>query len=214
MSGPSESEFRAELDDDRASLQGHGLGVHFRRNDNLWMDRLTVSEPWLAIATSWWARHARRLPSRGANPVYQEIQLHGPADGPRVCLLMTGLASRHHYSAAVTLSMDPIEPGRVLLEYDVADRCRSPVTSLVATYIVGHASGAAVAADPDRISWTFGTEAGGHLELVAGPQASLAIIESTQEGTVVQVAAEIQPGTFTHRLRYGWRWTSAAGLTR
>jgi hypothetical protein len=214
MSVNQESGFRAAHDGDRASLHGPGLGVRFRKKNDLWMDMITVSESMLAIATSWWARSASELSSRDANPVFQEVQLHGPVDGHRVCLLLTGLASNHHFSAAVTLSMDPLEPGSVLLDFDVADRCRSPVAGLVATYIVAHQPGLRVAADADRVAWDVGTSAWGRLELVAGPQASLAIIKAEQGAEIVQVSAALQPGTFTHRLRYGWRWTSAAGLTR
>ena len=75
-------------------------------------------------------------PTRIANPVYQELQLHGPVTGSSLCLLLTGLSSNHHFSAAVTLSMDPARPGRVALDFDVADRCRSAVESLAATYLV------------------------------------------------------------------------------
>jgi hypothetical protein len=214
MSEDVESGFRAELHDDRASLRGHGFGVDYRKKGDRWMDAIAISEPWVALATSWCTMSDRGDAPHVANPVYQEVQLHGPVDGPRLCLLLTGLASNHHFSAAVTLSMDPLEPGRVLLDFDVADRCRSPVEGLEATYIVALESGTLVAADADRIAWDIGTSAEGRFELVAGPQASLAIIKSEREGTSVQVSAAIQPGTFTHRLRYGWRWTSAAGLTR
>ncbi len=155
-----------------------------------------------------------KIPLRIANPVYQEVQLHGPVTGSSLCLLLTGLSSNHHFSAAVTLSMDPLAPGRVALDFDVADRCRSAVESLAATYLVAVTSGALMTADPHRIAWDVGSPALGRLELVAGPEASLAIAEAGRRATGVQVLAAIRPGSFTHRLRYGWRWTSASALTR
>ena len=140
--------------------------------------------------------------------------MHGPTTGSSLCLLLTGLSFSHHFSAAVTLSRDPQHRGGLLLDFDVADRCRSPVESLAATYLVGLDSGALEAADSDRIVWQPGTAVQGRLELLAGPGASLALAEAGRTATRIQIVATIQPGTFTHRLRYGWRWTSADGITR
>ena len=47
----------------------------------------------------------------------------------------------------------------------------------------------------------------GRLELLAEPPASLAWPRPAGRAMRVQVLAAIQPGTFTHRLRYRWRWT-------
>ena len=44
--------------------------------------------------------------------------------------------------------------------------------------------------------------------------ASLTLAEAGRQAARVQVLAAIQPGSFTHRLRYRWCWTSAEGLTR
>jgi hypothetical protein len=129
-------------------------------------------------------------------------------------LLLTGLYFSHHFSAAVTFSTDPHLPAGDSLEFDVADRCRSPVESLAATYLVGLDSGALEAADRGRIAWCVGPPNPGRLELVAGPQAALTLAEAGRKATRVQIVAAIQPGTFTHRLRYSWRWTSAEGSIR
>jgi len=128
--------------------------------------------------------------------------------------LLTGLSFSHHFSAAMTLSRDPRHPSGIVLEFDVADRCRSPVESLAATYLVGLDSDALEAADRGRIAWCVGPPNLGRLELVAGPQAALALAEAGRTATRVQIVAAIQPGTFTHRLRYCWRWTSTDGSIR
>ncbi len=154
------------------------------------------------------------MPRASAHPVYQEVQLHAAATGPTVCLLLTGLWSQHHFSAAVTLALDPLRPGTMALDFDVADRCRMRVETLAATYLVALDSGSLIAAGPERIVWEIGPPTPGRLELAAGPGASLTLAEAGRTATRVQVLATIQPGTFTRRLRYGWRWTSADGLTR
>jgi hypothetical protein len=129
-------------------------------------------------------------------------------------LLLTGLSFNHHFSAAATLSRDPHHPADILLEFDAADRCRSPVESLAATYLVDLDSAALESADRGMIAWCVGPPNPGRLELVAGPQAGLALAEAGRKAMRVQIVAAIQPGTFTHRLRYGWRWTSDAGSIR
>jgi hypothetical protein len=214
MSAELESGFRAELDDDQASLGGHGFGVLFRRQGDRWTDIIFGPDPAGELAMSGFVAPDSVDSARVANPVYQEVQLHGPASGLSRCLLLTGLSSHHHFSAAVTLSMNPLRTGRVLLDFDVADRCRTHVESLAATYLVGLDSGALVAANPECIAWDVGRPTFGRLEVVAGPLASLAMAEGGRKATRVQVLATIHPGSFTHRLRYGWRWTSADGLTR
>ena len=41
------------------------------------------------------------------------------------CLLLTGTYFQHHFSAAVTLGIDPERPDSPVLDVDVADRCRA-----------------------------------------------------------------------------------------
>jgi hypothetical protein len=214
MSEDSGPDFHAEVRDDLVGLRGRGFGVEFRRVGDRWIDAGTGPVAAIELVRPQLLNGGGEDPARVPHPVYQELQLHGPTSGSSLCLLLTGLSFNHHFSAAVTLSMDPDLPGGILLDFDVADRCRSPVESLAATYLVGLDSGALGAADPGRIAWDVATPSPGRLELVAGPQASLALAEAGRKATRVQVVASIQPGTFTHRLRYGWRWTSADGPSR
>jgi hypothetical protein len=207
-------ELRTEIQDDWISVSGQWFGVGLSRVGDRWTHAILGHEPGIALAKSQADPPGSEHLARVVSPVYQEVQLHGPTAGSSLCVLLTGLFLKHHFSAAVTLSIDPVESGRVLLDFDVADRCRSAVESLAATYLVGLDSGALVEADPDRIAWDVEGPAPGRLELVAGPQASLAMAEAGRRATRTQILAAIQPGAFTHRLRYGWRWTSASGLTR
>src|SRR5262249_12472304 len=152
MSFEFEPEFRAGVGDDRAALQGPDFGVEFRRLGDRWTHAIGGHEPGCALAQSASAPAGSEGPSRIVSPPYQGAQLHGPDAGSARCVLLTGLFFKHHCSAAVTLAGDPARRGRVLLDIDVADRCRSQVESLAATYLVGFDSGALAAADPERIA--------------------------------------------------------------
>ena len=72
------------------------------------------------------------------SPVYQELHRHTFAgdDDRGVCLLLTGRLFHHHFSAAVTVSADHDQDDAVIVDFDVADRCRADVSSLAATYLV------------------------------------------------------------------------------
>jgi hypothetical protein len=205
------TEFHADLGDDQIELRGPAFGVEFRRLGDRWSHAILGQGAGIALARTISVQPEGEDPARVVAPVYQEAQLHGPENGASLCLLLTGLFFKHHFSAAVTLARDPLDDGRIRLEFDVADRCRSPVETLAATYLVGLDSGALTAADPDRIAWRLDS---GLLELLAFPPASLAMAEAGRRATRVQVLAAIQPGSFTHRLHYGWRWTSDDGFTR
>jgi hypothetical protein len=101
-----------------------------------------------------------------------------------------------------------------VLDVDVADRCRAHVVTLAATYNVRLDSGALIDASPHAITWdAFGPDER-RLELVAVAPSTLALAEAGRNATRVQVLAAIDSGSFTHRLRYRWRWTSNSGLTR
>lgn len=153
-------------------------------------------------------------PARVRNPVYQEAMPHGPESGASVQVLLTGRSFDHHFSAAVTLMADPNDPNGLILDVDVADRCRSPIESFSATYLVHFHSGALCAADPECITWNLPGSPRGRLALRAIPPCLLCLAEAGRGATRVQVLAPIVPGTFTHRLRYQWRWTTGAESTR
>jgi hypothetical protein len=96
-----------------------------------------------------------------------------------------------------------------VIEIDVADRCRGALESLAATYLVPLDGGAVVEASPARIAWSPLGPGRGGLELLALATSRLALTEAGPRATIVQAVATIEPGTFTHRLRYRWTWTSS-----
>ncbi len=214
MPGPVESELRASIGDETALLLSPDLLIEFRKLGDRWTHAILGHARGIALARSASIQTGSEDPAHVVDPVYQELQLHGPETGSSLCLLLTGLSFKHHFSAAITLAADPRRTGRVLLDVDVADRCRSHVESVAATYLVDLDSGALAAADPERIAWQLAAPIPGLLELVAVPPATLALAAGGGRSARAQVVAAIRPESFTHRLRYGWRWTSDDGLTR
>ncbi len=153
----------------------------------------------------------QRDPTRVLNPVYQEMVPHELPDGlrPGLCVLLTGSYFEHHFSAVFSLYRDQSIPSRVVLDVDVADRCRAPIAELAATYDVDY-EGAAYAVPDDRpytITWQFGPHGDAILELLAIPQATIGEPNSSHPSRV-QINAAIDPQTHTQRLHYCWRWTS------
>ena len=114
----------------------------------------------------------------------------------------------------ISLGYDPDRPDGLMLDVDVADRCRSPVENLAATYTVRLDSGKLADAGPEAITWDNVGAGVGRLEIEAVAPSTLVLAEAGRSATRVQVLAAIQPGSFTHRLHYRWRWTSSSGLTR
>src|SRR5262245_11731917 len=136
MSPDPGPDFHTEVRDDRVRLRGLGFGVEFRRDGDRWVEAglgpfeavdLVRAQPVSAVGDD---------PARVAHPVYQELQPHGPTAGSSLCLLLTGLAFHHHFSASMTLARDPHHLDGVVLDFDIADRYRAPVESLGATYLV------------------------------------------------------------------------------
>jgi hypothetical protein len=214
MSAPAESGFHVDVRDDWASLRYQEFGVGFRRLGARWAEVILGPGSSDGLASAYIVATENQDPARLINPVYQEVHLHRPESDSNPCLLMTGRAFDHHFSAAFTLASDPTLASRTVLDLDVADRCRSPVQLLSATYIVPLDSGALVDAAPDRVIWQVPEPVPGRLELMAIPPASLTLAEAGRVATRVQIIAPIQPGTFTHRIRYRWCWAMAEGLTR
>jgi len=200
---------------DRTDMCGLGMRVAFKRVGPLWAHSLLVPpEERGALVQTVESDPERGDPTRVVSPVYQEIRRHDTFGGAGRCLLLTGTFFQHHFSAAISLSVDPEWPDSPVLDIDVADRCRGHIATLAATYTVRLDSGALEDASPQAITWdAFGSEER-RLELEAVAPSTLALAEAGRNATRVQVLAAIDPGSFTHRLRYRWRWTSSSGLTR
>jgi hypothetical protein len=201
--------------EDRADMCGPGLRLAFARTGVLWTHSLVLpGEDVFVIARAVETDPERDDPGRVISPVFQDIQRHQSALGSGLCLLLTGTLYKHHFSAVISLGHDPDRPDGLMLDVDVADRCRSPVENLAATYTVGLDSGKLARAGPEAITWENVGASLGRLDIEAVAPSTLVLAEAGRSATRVQVLAAIQPGSFTHRLHYRWRWTSSSGLTR
>jgi hypothetical protein len=210
-----QADFSWQQDHDRAILAGPGIRLAFARTRDRWTHRLEIDDGGDGIAIAWAIEsEPDDSASRIISPVYQEHQRHERTAQPSLCLLLTGRLFHHHFSAAVSLRGVPEPPGGLVFDFDIADRCRAPLEALAATYAVGIDRGARVEAGPDRIAWSTVGPLPGRLELLAETPATLALAEAGRRATRVQALAALEPGTFTHRLRYRWRWTRAAPRTR
>ena len=140
----------------------------------------------------------------------------GDHAGHRPSALLTGSSLNHHFSAVFSLSRDTETPDCIVLDVDVADRCRGPVEKLAATYVV---SGSLLSGEPAHISTTsleWRTEAvhPGRIELIAIPFATVDRSTSPAGDQHVQIQARIDAASHTQRLRYRWRWARSSDLTR
>lgn len=151
-------------------------------------------------------------PERVVSPVYQELHRHEFAgDECRgVCVLLTGHQFQHHFSAALSVFRDPDDPQSVVLDVDLADRCRAPVASLAASYALRLDGGSLIDAGESAITWRVPDLGPGfdRLELRCDAPGTLALSERGRAATRVQILAGLHPTFFTHRLRYRWRWSA------
>jgi hypothetical protein len=200
---------------DRAEMCGLGLRVSFTRVGPLWAHALSMPPAGsTALVQTIDPNPDHGDPAQVLSPVYQEIRRHDSVAGPGLCLLLTGTFFQHHFSAAISLGIDPKRPDYPVFDVDIADRCRAHVATLAATYTVRLDSGALKDATPQAITWDALGPDDRQLELVAIAPSTLALAEAGRTATRVQILAALNPVSFTHRLRYRWRWTSNSGLTR
>lgn len=196
--------------EDRWTILADDFRWTFLRDGDRWAHTLSLGDddPSVrdAIAASVEGDPGRDDPARVVSPAYQEVRPHPVAEG--VCALLTGQSTPHHFSAVVTARRDG--PG-LLVEVDVADRCRSTVEVLAATYLVRFGSGALIDADPGRIVWGGEALGQGRLEFRTRGGAEVAIADAGRRASRVQALARIAPSTSTHRLYYSWRWTPGPG---
>jgi len=212
-------EFTWQQADDRFVIDGPGGRVTFVRTDDRWTHHLAfragpeTGAGSSALVSTVEDEPGREDPTRIVSPVYQELQRHEfVGDHIRgVCVLLTGHMHQHHFSASVSLYRDQEAERFVVLEIDVADRCRAPVSALAATYLVRFGSSELADAGQHAITWSGSApeaEPGPQrLELRCDSPGSVALAEAGRNATRVQVLAAIDPTVFTHRLRYRWRWS-------
>ncbi len=197
--------------EDRCSIVASGLRLIFATLGARWTHALTIGDgagrDLLEVACAAESDPDRSDPARVVSPSYQEVQPQAFDGGVR--MLLTGMSVPHHFSAVVTARRNGDGPvAGVVIEVDVADRCRAPIAVLAATYLVRLGSGTLLDAGPDRVIWGGGPLGQGRLEFTTegGPD-TVALAEAGRQAARVQALARLQPTTFTQRLLYQWRWT-------
>jgi len=185
------------------------LRVIFSRDAGRWSHSLGLEgERPLLLAATLESDAERDPPGQLPSPVYQELLEHEPGGNPWR-LLLTGCVFDHHFSAVATHGREPGPDAAWLLDFDLADRCRSPISYLAATYTLALDSSAIIEAGSARL--VLGSETMGPVELAleAQPPAVLTLGEAGRRMMRVQIAVPAAAGVFTHRLRYRFRWAIA-----
>jgi hypothetical protein len=196
--------------EDRRTIAALGLRLTFFRVGERWSHSLEVGEGTGPILADGLAEVVESDPdrddrSRVVSPTYQDVQEHPLPGGIR--LLLTGQSTPHHFSAVVTARRDA---AGVTIEFDVADRCREPVTTLGAMYLVRLGSSELIDAGTDRVAWEGETLGAGRLQFAADDPASVSLAEAGRRAARVQALARIVPTERTQRLLYRWRWSPSA----
>lgn len=198
--------------DDRRVIAGLGLRLSFRRVDGRWTHALELSDAAgspsaspLIVAEAVEHDGDRDDRTRILSPAYQDFHEHPIPDG--VCLMVTGQLTPHHFSAVVTARLDGA--GGVVIDFDVADRCREPLQTLGAMYLMRFGSNELSDAGTDRVAWS-GPALGGRLEFAAEDPAAVSLSEAGPRASRVQALARIVPTERTQRMIYRWRWTPSS----
>jgi hypothetical protein len=190
----------------RQWLLAPGLRLELRHTGDRWTHGISIAagpaRPFVLVAASVEGDLAHPDPRRVVSPVYQDLRDHAVPEGE--CVLLTGQATPHHFSAVLTARCDG--PSAVVA-VDAADRCRGPIDALAATYVLPLGSSALVDATADQIVWGGAALGDGRLELAVGAAGTLALAEGGRQATRVQALARLAPETHTQRLIYCWRWT-------
>ena len=216
-SDPKSNPNRAQLQDgptyteaeDRRVIAGLGLRLTCLWTGERWTHLFERDDPETPANAEPLGEAAESDPARPnrlrvTSPTYQELHEHPMPGGVRI--LLTGQETPHIFSAVVTAQ---IHNGDLVIEFDVADRCREAVEILGAMYLVRLDSSALVDASPGRIAWEGGPLGQGRLEFeVVDPESgSVSLAEAGRRASRVQALARIRPNDHTQRLHYRWRWS-------
>lgn len=192
--------------DGLCSLAAGELRLEFRREGDRWGHRVVVrgagGDQVLAEALN---PQGDETTGGLASPIYQEVSIARGPDGPT--LLAVGRHGAHHYAATFALrEAGGTGPGGVVLEVDVADRCRAGGDGgpLAATYRVDAPPVCLTWGGPTGACW--GPEADGRFFMIEGcrdgPGARVVVSEAGRGACVAQVLGEVGPHEETRRLRY------------
>ncbi|MBX6312535.1 MAG: hypothetical protein IRY99_06390 [Isosphaeraceae bacterium] len=198
--------------DREATIAAARLRLRFSWNGDRWAHALEVGpEPGGSLLARSVDIPAERIDSkRVVSPAFQQLQLQRGAFGAQA--LLVGQSGPHHFSAVFHVRQ---WEASVLVEVDIADRCRAEIAGLASTYRVEVPAADWIEADPSRLIWRPGGSPQ-PLEFSAwGPPAHRARITCAEAGRGawhVQAEAPLDPRASTHRWSYRWCWGLPAPL--
>ena len=157
-------------------------------------------------------------PTRVSSPTYQDGHAGMEDSGEEGRLwprnLLVGGSGPHHFSAAFTLypttsssTQPPLAYRQTMLSVSVADRCRTQINSLGATYHIASDAGVPNVSRRNLAIWTFPKEelqvalrVSNHGEISRG----ITLTESLSGGVLARAETETRTGQATHVLQYDW----------
>lgn len=201
---PSGLSYEVESEE-RRTIAAPGLRLTFFRIGERWSHSLHLGEG-PAVAEVVEHDGDRDDRTRILSPTYQDLHEHLIPDG--ICLLLTGQLTPHHFSAVVTVRGEA--DGGVVVDFDLADRCREPVATLGAMYLVRLGSNELIDAGTECVAWEGEPLGAGRLAFAAESPASVSLAEAGRRASRVQALARVVPTERTQRMIYRWRWTPSS----
>lgn len=189
---------------DRRVVEAAGFRLVFRWIGDRWthaleLDQAPSRRPIIRVLEG---DTDREGPSRIVSPAYQQLQFQEV--GNTLQALLVGQSGPHHFSGVFSVQEGD---GKVSVDVEVADRCRSEVLALASTYVVDLTTGSILEANPSTLIWNPGTVEGGRLTLSAREPSRVDLREAGPRALQAQVAAQLQTGQRTHRWDYSWQWS-------
>lgn len=193
----------------------------FTEADGRWTHRFDIRRgaDWTTVAAAVEADESRAEPDRVVSPTYQEIQVPPAPAADTAKILLLGRFGAHHFAASVTFVARRVGPlPHAQAVFDIADRCRSTVRSLAATYAISLPAPLLADAEEDGLRWWTDDDRAGMILLHAVPTEQapgrVTLSEAGRAAMLAQAAIEPDPAAATHRLLYSWAFAGAPDPTR
>lgn len=196
-----------DVNDEFSAILAEGFRLCFVWAGDRWCHTVDLrpNGTWSVVARSVEGTSERDDSERVVSPAFQQLQIQHAGAGAQA--LLVGQSGPHHFSGV--FQVREIE-GAVVLEVDLVDRCRAPVTALASTYRVELDSGALEHADSSGIIWQRPEWAARRLRFLPwGPverPVRIALAEAGRGATQVQAEAMLDAHGSTQRWFYQWRW--------
>lgn len=203
-----------EETDQARAIATRDVRLRFLWNGQRWTHAVEIGPERSVFAESVEGDPDRDDPARVVSPTYQELRFQ--TDGPRTMALLVGRSGPHHFSAVFTVqefSVDDVDTRRAVVEVDLADRCRSPITALACTYQVVAKPLDLISGDHEYLTWRSGIPTPESVRLGA-TDGRVSVSESGRRGNLVQINAQLNLEQMTQRLIYFWHFDGSESSSR